>query len=579
MTGNEITLGSLFDGIGGFPFCAQIMGARPVWAAEINPFGVAVTHHRFPDMLHFGDVSKISRSALPPVDIITFGSPCQDLSVAGKRAGLDGERSGLFRDAIRIVYEMREETNGRYPTYIVWENVPGAFSSHNGRDFQEVLREITKADIPMPESGRWADAGMVRGGEVCVAWRVLDAQFWGVPQRRKRIYLIGSFGNNSAGEILFKRDSVRRYLTPRGKEGQTSAGDSGICPAPRDRTKCLTPWDCQSKRIYKPDGVYPTLQAMGNGGANNTGVLTFDTRGNGDGRTVSPIVGDHNNRVTDYTSLLVYNNNSFGGFAEGVGTIRRCEGKQPFNIILSAAFSYKNGERAQSVGYAEECAPTIRAETQQAVLIGESHGFSGQDSITAGTVEMHKDQVPGVVHALQGSMVGREEKNGPQGDGINKDICFTLNTTDRNAVAYGVNCRNFYTYKELYSTLQAKENGGQSLNFSGAVLCKHIDWTVRRLTPLECERLQGYPDGWTELPKIKKMTDEEYALFLRVWQTDRKIRGVSYKTLPDKKKLVKWYNRLESDTSRYQALGNSLAIPCALRVIGGIVDYMKETCK
>ena len=392
MTEDGITLGSLFDGIGGFPFCAQIMGARPVWAAEINPFGVAVTHHRFPDMLHFGDVSKVSGTDLPPVDIITFGSPCQDLSVAGKRAGLDGERSGLFRDAVRIVYEMREATSGRYPAYIVWENVPGAFSSHNGRDFQEVLREITKADIPMPESGRWSGAGMVRGGEVCAAWRVLDAQFWGVPQRRKRIYLIGSFRSDSAGEILFKPDSVRRYSAQGRKKRKAFARNIGIRSAPRDRES----------------------------GQNSIGVLTFDARGNGDGRVATPVVGDHNNRITDYTSLLVYNNNSFGGFADGI---------------------------------------------------------------------------------------------------------------------------------------------------------------VRRLTPTECERLQGYPDGWTELPEIKDMTDEEYALFLQVWKTDRETRGVSYKTLPDKKKLVKWYNRLESDTSRYQALGNSLAIPCALRVIGGIVDYMTGTCK
>lgn len=392
MTEDEITLGSLFDGIGGFPFCAQIVGARPVWAAEINPFGVAVTHHRFPDMLHFGDVSKVSGADLPPVDIITFGSPCQDLSVAGKRAGLDGERSGLFRDAVRIVYEMREATSGRYPAYIVWENVPGAFSSHNGRDFQDVLREITKAGISMPKSGRWADAGMVRGGEVCAAWRVLDAQFWGVPQRRKRIYLIGSFRSDSAGEILFKPDSVRRYSAQGRKKRKAFARNIGIRSAPRDRES----------------------------GQNSIGVLTFDARGNGDGRVATPVVGDHNNRITDYTSLLVYNNNSFGGFADGI---------------------------------------------------------------------------------------------------------------------------------------------------------------VRRLTPTECERLQGYPDGWTELPEIKDMTDEEYALFLQVWKTDRETRGVSYKTLPDKKKLVKWYNRLESDTSRYQALGNSLAIPCALRVIGGIVDYMTGTCK
>ena len=392
MTGNEITLGSLFDGIGGFPFCAKIMGARPVWAAEINPFCAAVTHRWFSNMLHFGDVSKINGADLPPVDIITFGSPCQDLSVAGKRAGLDGERSGLFREAVRIVYEMREATNGRYPAYIVWENVTGAFSSHNGRDFREVLREITKADIPIPESGRWSNAGMVRGGEVCAAWRVLDAQYWGVPQRRKRIYLIGSFRSDSAGEILLKPDSVRRYSAQGRKKRKAFARNIGIRSAPRDRES----------------------------GQNSIGVLTFDARGNGDGRVATPVVGDHNNRITDYTSLLVYNNNSFGGFADGI---------------------------------------------------------------------------------------------------------------------------------------------------------------VRRLTPTECERLQGYPDGWTELPEIKDMTDEEYALFLQVWKTDRETRGVSYKTLPDKKKLVKWYNRLESDTSRYQALGNSLAIPCALRVIGGIVVYMTGTGK
>lgn len=497
MTGNEITLGSLFDGIGGFPFCAQIMGARPVWAAEINPFGVAVTHHRFPDMLHFGDVSKISGADLPPVDIITFGSPCQDLSVAGKRAGLDGERSGLFRDAIRIVYEMREATNGRYPAYIVWENVPGAFSSHNGRDFKEVLQEITKTDIPMPESGRWADAGMVRGGEVCAAWRVLDAQFWGVPQRRKRIYLIGSFGNDSAGEILFKRDSVRRYLTPRGKEGKTTSGDSGVCTAPRDRES----------------------------GQNCVDVLTFDTRGNGDGRTASPVVGDHNNRVTDYTSLLVYNNNSFGGFAEGVGTIR------------------------------EECAPTIRAGTQQTVLIGESHGFNGQDSITAGTVEMHKERSP----TLRKS--------------VNSAVCYSICSNKSNAMLSDNPDSGIYL-TDTARTLD-RNGGNPSCNQEGIVILERdVDWTVRRPTPLECERLQGYPNGWTELPKIKDMTNEEYALFLRVWQTDREIRGISYKTLPDKKKLVKWHNRLESDTIRYQALGNSIAIPCALRVIGGIVDYM-----
>lgn len=168
----KLTLGSLFDGIGGFPYAASLVGIEPIWAAEIDPFGIAVTKRRFPNMQHLGSVTKIHGYNIPPVDIISFGSPCQDLSVAGKRAGMKNEghgdeettRSGLFFEAIRIIYEMRSATDGKYPTFIIWENVPGAFSSNHGRDFQSVLSEITKTDVPMPQSGKWCGAGMVRGG-------------------------------------------------------------------------------------------------------------------------------------------------------------------------------------------------------------------------------------------------------------------------------------------------------------------------------------------------------------------------------------------------------------------------------
>lgn len=159
-----LTLGSLFDGIGGFPLAAELAGIKPVWAAEIDPFCVAVTKKRFPEIEHLGSVTEIDGTKIKPVDIITFGSPCQDLSTAGKRAGLAGERSGLFLEAVRIIYEMRSATNGKYPTFILWENVPGAFSSNQRRDFRTVLEELTKTDIPMPGSGRWATAGVVRGG-------------------------------------------------------------------------------------------------------------------------------------------------------------------------------------------------------------------------------------------------------------------------------------------------------------------------------------------------------------------------------------------------------------------------------
>lgn len=176
-----LTLGSLFDGIGGFPFAAQSLGIQTIWTSEINSTCCDITARHFPDAIQLGDVTKINGAKIPPVDIISFGSPCQDLSVAGRRAGIDGERSGLFMEAVRIIYEMREATNGKSPTYIIWENVPGAYSSHGGDDFRRVLQEIAKTEIPMPKCGKWAESGMVRTDGVGIAWRTFDAQHWGVP--------------------------------------------------------------------------------------------------------------------------------------------------------------------------------------------------------------------------------------------------------------------------------------------------------------------------------------------------------------------------------------------------------------
>ncbi len=225
----QLTLGSLFDGIGGFCYAAGIPSGidtgctiKPLWAAEVEPNCIDITRYRFKDVMHVGSVTELKGDEIQPVDIITFGSPCQDLSIAGKRKGLKGNRSGLFTHAIRIIREMRLATNGKYPTFIIWENVPGAFSSNNGEDFRAVLEKVTNANIPMPASGKWATAGMVRGGEVDTAWRVLDAQYWGVPQRRKQIYLIGDFGGQRAGEILFKSESVLGY-TPKSKEQRAEA--------------------------------------------------------------------------------------------------------------------------------------------------------------------------------------------------------------------------------------------------------------------------------------------------------------------------------------------------------------------
>jgi len=204
----NLTLGSLFDGVAGFPLVASHYGITTKWASEIEPFPIRVSQKHFPDMKHLGDVTLINGAEIEPVDIISFGSPCQDMSVAGKRAGLEGARSGLFAEAVRIIREMRQSTDGVYPRFAIWENVPGAFSSNKGQDFRAVLEEITEAKIPVPRSGRWAESGLVRGNGRAVAWRVLDAQYWGVPQRRKRIFLVADFTGECAGEVFPEREGL-----------------------------------------------------------------------------------------------------------------------------------------------------------------------------------------------------------------------------------------------------------------------------------------------------------------------------------------------------------------------------------
>ena len=223
------TLGSLFDGIGGFPLAAVRAGIQPVWASEIETFPIEVTKRHFPKMLHVGDITQLNGAELPPVDIICGGSPCQDLSVAGRRAGLAGARSGLFMEQIRIVKEMRDAERLRdrtaldlRPRFMVWENVPGAFSSGKpkGEDFRIVLEEIVRikvcdVSIPRPDSRRWRPAGGIAvAGSFSLAWRCLDAQYWGVPQRRKRIFLIADFAGESAESILFDEESLSGYPAP-----------------------------------------------------------------------------------------------------------------------------------------------------------------------------------------------------------------------------------------------------------------------------------------------------------------------------------------------------------------------------
>lgn len=349
-----MTLGSLFDGSGTCPLAATMCGITPVWASEIEPYPIRVTKKNFSKMLHLGDITQINGAEIELVDIVTFGSPCQDLSEAGAQKGLvEGKRSVLFFDAIRIIKEMREATHGKYPRYAIWENVPGAFSSNQGRDFLAVLRAFAEAaggdgaDVPEPASKggklKWANAGSIVGEGFSIAWRVLDAKYWGVPQRRKRIFLVCDFGGGRAAEILFKREGLLGDFKAGGEARQE---DSGVAVGGADRnyrvfditgktsnsmksptqdscfrerkvTRTLDTWvdtpecnqggnvvvyaaDCRNLRLTEE--VSGTLQAKGYS-LNYQNPIVYDARGNGDGKIVPTLTGDHESRVTDYTAV------------------------------------------------------------------------------------------------------------------------------------------------------------------------------------------------------------------------------------------------------------------------------------
>lgn len=335
-----MTMGSLFDGAGTMPFAAMLCGIRPVWSSEIEKFPCEVTKRRFPDVKQLGDVTKINGAEIEPVDIIAFGSPCQDLSVAGTRAGLSGQRSGLFMEAVRIIKEMRENarrTNQPVrPRYAVWENVPGAYSSNGGEDFRVVLEELCKVadsevSIPRPPQGRWRGAGAIMGNGYSVAWRTLDAQHWGVPQRRRRIWLVADFGGERAPEILFKREGLHRSFA------ESRAAWERVAETVEGSIGSASVWDC---------------------------------RGNGDGRTAATLTGDHQNRVTDYTSVVyaIGNGQVAGtGLHEKVESLNCMHDAQAVIAIDRAAFN--QGENAKyDIGINEDgVAQTVVAKGPGAI--------------------------------------------------------------------------------------------------------------------------------------------------------------------------------------------------------------------
>lgn len=277
-------LGSLFDGSGTCPLAASAVGIIPAWASEIEPFPMAVTQSRFPKMAHLGDITKMNGAEIEPVDVITFGSPCQNLSIAGNGKGLAGQESSLFFEAVRVIQEMRCATNGRFPQIVIWENVYGAFSSTQGEDFRtviETLWKICEGDNGVPryaedKRGRqkWPHTGFVLGDHSSIAWRGLDAQGWGVPQRRKRVFLVLDLGGQCAGRILFEREGLRRDFKKVRRTGQTVRPASETSPAEHHRVYAVENHAQDSRVSLSPDNTVQTLAGrMGTGGGNVPLVL------------------------------------------------------------------------------------------------------------------------------------------------------------------------------------------------------------------------------------------------------------------------------------------------------------------
>ena len=742
MPNNNLTLGSLFDGSGGFPLGGLISGIIPLWASEIEPFPIRVTTKRLPFMKHYGDVSALNGADLPPVDIITFGSPCQDMSIAGKRAGLDGSRSGLFHEAIRIIKEMRSATDGKYPRYIVWENVPGAFSSNGGADFRSVLEEICRvkdgaADVPLPD--RWEHAGQIVGEDYSVAWRVFDSQYWGVPQRRKRIYVVADFTGQGASKVLFESDGLSGYsaegirawqsaarcaengagaaggslkwcVNPQGCSGVTITEDSvgtlvaqdhghhpavaqsaGFCTehsakahsigyeeerAPTLRAGVVpaamalesNPTDARLK--ISEDGVVQTLTGRMGTGGNNTPLvadpepMTLKIRcGHGNGGRGALIQNDKsatlatNNDQTLFQPVGFdrYNGDLTGNISQ---TLNACAGtsgnnqpmvfepsygisKEAYHGGNNANFNFAVSKELASTLQASECGAVAKPEPKAfGVCSKSSHamlsdnpnsGFyeaetsrtldqSGGNAVTSnqggicvvapdpetydvrftsdGSKVVRGNVYPtdtartlgtdmpdpagnqgGVAaleqnhtYALQGSMIGRQEKNGPQGDEVNEDVSFTLNTADKHAVAqptYAATVGSFMSSsEETAQTLMARDyKDPQIVNDPQPDAPMYI---VRRLTPVECARLQGFPDWWCMGLETPEPSEEDIAFWTDVFETHRRLTNPKGKP-KTRNQIVKWLQSPYTDSAEYRLWGNGITLNVAYFVLSGIV--------
>ena len=566
-----MTLGSLFDGIGGFPLAAVHCGGVPVWASEIEPFPMRVTKLRFPDMIHVGDITKLDGAKLPPVDVICGGSPCQDLSVAGLRKGLAGERSGLFMDQVRIVKEMRAEDERRgvsddfiRPRYLVWENVPGAFSSANGEDFRAVIEEIvhikdSTCHVPRPDTGRWESAGAaILGDQFSLAWRVLDAQYWGVAQRRRRIFLVADFGGLTAPKILFEQERLLRDPAEgqgQGKGVTTAAGNSsadsgGSRVAEEKQVDIFAVHIDQREETINLNGISGALMAT-----TNLQMQTFVAGGmrkfeSAEKKEECLCLNDQGGERMDVSVDIT-------------ATLRAGMSGHPPLVM---------GIQQGSAGTEEIPDPALTEEAEtggnnQQILF-ENHGidarYTGPHEVAPTMSARYGtggNNVPLVSdmpesYCIAGNIIDREVQNGGNGLGCQPDISYTLTSADRHAVFSRQRSDEFLQnrvtatqsarqhkdatdlvcepYQNTVGTIGYTDHKGINNQYVSEDKCiVENRKLIRRLTPLECERLQGFPDHWTDIPGA-------------------------------------------SDSARYKALGNSVAIPCVDFVLRGIAYFLRK---
>ncbi len=539
---SELTLGSLFDGSGGFPLAGLLAGIRPVFSSEIEPFPIRVTTKRMPFVKHYGDVSRMDGGKIEPVDIITFGSPCQDMSVAGKRGGLDGERSGLFYEAVRIIKEMRCATDGRYPRYAVWENVPGAFSSNGGEDFRAVLEalcQICGEDIHVPRPERWPNAGEIVADGFSLAWRVLDSRFWGVPQRRKRIYLVADFAGGSAGKILFESEGLSGYSAEGFRAWQRAAGSAagGIGNAGGDGV--LAFHINQRDETIDLHGVSGALMATRNMQM-QTFVAALENHPADSRITVS-----EDGKVQTLTSRMGTGGNNVPLIMDTPKTLK----------IRSGCEGGGKGALVQ-----EDRSATLSCNNDQTLFVPKTYSIGAyssegmrSDNPNAGIYEADTSRTldcsGGTPAANQGGIAVVE-----------------------NHAVYSSSKASFFTdaEKDRANTLVATDYKDPPL------INERSGYSVRRLTPTECARLQGFPDWWCDGLGTEKPTDEELYFWYKVFEEYRRVTKPDSKP-KSSKQILKWLKDPHSDAAEYKMWGNGVALPCVVFVLSGIVYYSQTS--